>query len=365
VSFTAQVIAGPVALAAPEAARFAVAPGVRTVAAAAFFAGADLGYGLDAAPAGVSVDAATGVVTVPTAAALDGVVVVRATNAAGEATQRFAVRVIAAPAALAAPSPAIFAQGAGARTISAQAFFAGDDLAYATEATSPGVTINPGSGLVTIPLAAALEQSIRVRATNAAGEAAQDVPATVRASLSVFDAAAALTALQFPFAATPPSWTFEASGCGRLVPPASERAHGVWSLAQGDGRYRCLARWNRPAGASGDARPFGLAGRLAKAGADFRGVRVETVQRGAARQLEIRQYAGAGAASTTLARAEAAWAWDAWIWLEVEFDGAAIRARLYPETAAAPGWQAVATTSHVAAGAFGPAAIRMRRSPRV
>ena len=194
VAAEAPVVAAPVARAAPAPVVLAQGPGTKTVATAAFFAGADLVYALDAAPAGVTIDAVSGVVSVTTAAPLEATLALRARNAAGAATQSLALSVRAAPAALAAPAPVILAQGAGSRTISAQAFFAGPDLVYALDAPPAGVTINPGSGLVRIPTAAALETTLVLRASNAAGAATQSLALSVRATAPAAGAAPAAAA---------------------------------------------------------------------------------------------------------------------------------------------------------------------------
>ena len=68
--------------------------GVKTVAAAAGFAGEELIFSLTAAPAGVTVAAATGVVSIPTSALLRAATVtVRVSNTAGQASQSFTVTV--------------------------------------------------------------------------------------------------------------------------------------------------------------------------------------------------------------------------------------------------------------------------------
>jgi len=191
---TEPVVVAPVALDAPAPVVLAQGPGTRTVAAAAFFAGTSLVYALDAAPAGVSIDAASGVVSIPTAAPLKATLGIRASNAAGAATQTLAVSVSAAPVALAAPAAVVFAQGAGSRTISAQAYFAGPDLVYGLDAAPAGVTINPGSGLLRIPTAAALTTTLALRATNAAGAATQALAVSVRATAPATPAAPAAAA---------------------------------------------------------------------------------------------------------------------------------------------------------------------------
>ena len=96
VEFAVTVLAAPAASGGLEAAVFAVGS-VATVAAGAAFTGDALVFALDAGPEGVAVDPATGLVTIPTGAALEGAVTVRATNAVGAATAAFALRVLAPP----------------------------------------------------------------------------------------------------------------------------------------------------------------------------------------------------------------------------------------------------------------------------
>ena len=81
--------------------------GPRTVSAQAAFRGEALGFALDAAPAGVGIDAGSGLVTIATDTALAAApVIVRASNAAGAATQGFAVSVRSTVTAFDAGEPA-------------------------------------------------------------------------------------------------------------------------------------------------------------------------------------------------------------------------------------------------------------------
>ena len=357
-SFAASVLATPVAVGTPAVAAFARGAGSASVSMQAFFGGTALVYALVGAPAGVTINAGSGLVTVATTAVLAATVVVQATNAVGSVTQSFAVSVLATPVAAGTPAVAAFAQGARSASVSMQAFFGGTALAYALEAAPAGVTINAGSGLVTVATTAVLAGTVVVRATNAVGSATQSFAVTVYKSASVFDVAAALTDMQFVFRTAAPSWTLDAGGFARLVPAAnSDRAHGNWALARGDGRYRCLLRSSPVTSSSNDVYAFGFIGRMTKTGTNFLGVRAEAVLRATSvRALEIRQYTGVGGATSTLAATQVPWEWDAWHWLEMEFDGDTLRARLYPEADPAPAWQLTRKTTHLAAGAFGPSA---------
>jgi hypothetical protein len=324
------------------------------VAAAAAFAGAGLVFAV--AGAGARVDAGTGLVTLPTEALRTGeAVTVTATNSGGSASVGFRVTVAAAlpvPVAVGTLPMVVWPLGAGVRTVSTQAGFAGEGLGYALEAAPAGATIDAGTGLVTIPTGTALEAAtVTVRATNAAGSAVQGFAVTVRPMATVFDAAAALAEMSFVAEGAAPAWSLDAGGFARLVTASEGATHGLWSRSAGDGRYRALVRWS--ASATVD-RPFSFSARLARSGSDFRGLRLDALAANGTTRLDLRQYAGAGAASTALAAAVAvAWANDAWSWVELELDGATVRGRIYPEASPAPDWQLTATTSHLVAGAAG------------
>jgi hypothetical protein len=156
--------------------------GPQAVATAGAFAGAALVFAVEGA--GAAIDAATGVVTLATDVARRAAVTVTASNSGGAATASFLASVTAAPGA---PAPVgalgalAYEQGSGARTVSAQALFAGEGIAYRLEAAPAGVTVNPGSGLVRIPTDRLFEAAaVLVRAENALGAAEQAFTVAVR-----------------------------------------------------------------------------------------------------------------------------------------------------------------------------------------
>ena len=365
VRFAVTVLAAPVRLAAPAPAVLAQG-GEGTIPTQALFGGLELVYALEDPPAGVAIDPKSGLVTFPTASAVVATLMVRASNLAGTATQSIKVTVLAAPAALAAPvalaaPPAVlFAKGGGPRTISAQSYFSGADLAYALDGAPAGVTINPGSGLVIVPTAAALRASLVVRATNAAGEATQRVSVEVFETTSVFDAPAKLADVSFVPRNAPPSWTYDAAAGWAVFSPGNPNdfTHGDWSKARGDGRYRVLVRIGHsavPPKIYTRARPFGFNGRMGRSGADMRGIRVELDRLvDGTTSLEIREYTGSAEAMTVVGVASAPWNYNVWYWMETEFNGPRVRARVYPEAEAAPAWQAEVTTKTLNDGFFGP-----------
>ena len=324
-----------------------------TVEAAAAFAGDGLVFAV--AGGGASVDAGSGRVSLPTGTLRTAeAVTVTASNSGGSASVGFGVTVAAAlppPVAVGTLPAVVWPLGAGARTVSAQAGFAGEGLVYALEAAPAGATIDAGSGLVTIPTGTALEAApVTVRASNAAGSAVQGFAVTVRLVATVFDTAAALAEMSFVSEGAAPAWSLDAGGFARLATASEGSTHGLWSRSAGDGRYRALVRWS--AGTAID-RPLSFTARLAKVGSDYRGLRLDALAVNGTTRLDLRQYSGTGVASVGLASAAVAWANDVWTWVEVELDGATVRVRLHPETAAAPDWQVTATTTHLVAGAAG------------
>jgi hypothetical protein len=201
------------------------------------------------------------------------------------------------------------------------------------------------------PLAAA---PVIVRASNAAGTATQGFTVTVRSTVTAFDQAGRLAELGF-IADVAPTFTQEA-GFARLVPGTTANVHGDWSKALGDGRYRCLARWGGASTPQTVLRPFWLSARFRRVAGNSFGVRADLFENASGqRELQLRQYTGAATATVELAAAVVVgWAWDAWHWVELEIDGTRVRARVYPEAAAAPDWQIAGTTDQTGPGAFGP-----------
>ena len=329
-----------------------------SVAAAAAFTGDGLSYAVTGA--GV-IDAATGVVSLPTAALVaSATVTVTASNSGGSASVSFRLSVVAAvvpPAAVGSIADVVLRLD-DATTVSTQANFSGTDLVYSLLAAPAGVTIMAGSGLVSIAATTALAAArVTVQARNSAGTATQSFALTVRALASVFDVAARLADVAFVYENSAPSWTLK-SGLARLVPGTTGRLHGDWSLAGGDGLYRCQVRWNATDTNRNGASPFLFGARIARSGSNFTGLYVEASRiSNTERQLRLLDYTGAGTATTLRGTVASAWVWYTWYWFEMEVVGASVRARLYADDATeAPAWQLQATTTTAGAGAFGPGA---------
>ena len=311
------------------------------------------------------IDAATGALDLPlgTLRAAE-TVVVTATNAGGVAQARFALTIAAPLPAVAAPEVSgaladqFYALAEGTASISTQAYFSGEDLVYALEAAPGDVTLQPGSGLVTVPTGAALEGRVTVSATNAGGTARLSFGVAVRATATAFSEAAALSDVAFltTEGAAAPAFTFDSRGFARLVPATAGRTHGLWSKAGGDGLYRALARWSSLKPKLVDNMPFVFGLRLARSGENLSGAYLavhrpaDVAQRG----FRLFEYTGVGDAAVELGAVVSPWSWDTLTWIEAEVSGRRIRARAYAEGEAVPGWMIEAETSAPQGGGFGP-----------
>ncbi len=297
--------------------------------------------------------------------------VVTASNTAGSATAETEALTVTrtAPVVVAALADLKFDLGSGVRTVSAQAAFAGEGLLFSLDAAAQGVTIDAGSGLVSVatdrPLAAT---TVTVRAENSGGSVRQSFTVEILARGTVFDNAASLGEVTFHDDAGAPSWTYEAEGYARLVPAAAGGAYGDWSGAGGDGVYRCLARWSNPGPAQTQFRPFAFGVNTRKEGRHFNGIRLDVYEATPSnRQIQFRQFTGSSNGTLPLGTGTAvAWSWNTWYWVEVEVAGPDVRARLYPEGAQAPAWQVVVSAPGLVPGGFGPGGIsRNGQSPVV
>ena len=330
--------------------------GPQTIPAGAAFTGASLTFAVTGG--GATVAPATGVLTLPTDTLRAGeTVTVTATNSGGAASAGFRLDVVAAvlpPEAVGTLPGVAYLQGTGVQTVSAQAGFAGAELAYALDTAPAGVTIDAASGLVSIATDAALAATtVTVRAHNAAGSALQSFGLEVRAApASVFDRAAALGDLGFVTGFEPKSWDFMPGGFAQFAGRNAYRVHGAWALAAGDGLYRCLARWNAPDQSVNS--PFLFGARIRAEGSNTVGFFFQAFQTTSNRQLRLRQYTGTGSTHTLSETVSPGWEWNSWYWLDLEIDGASVKARLYPEAAASPGWQLASTVTVTGSGAVGP-----------
>ena len=194
--FAVTVLAAPAAVGAPAPVVLAERAGSAPIALAAHFSGSDLVYALEGAPSAASIDASSGVVTLATDKALTARFTVRATNAAGSASQSVAATVLAAPAAVGASAPSCWRKARASAPIAMAAHFSGSDLVYALEGAPSAASIDASSGVVTLATDKALTARFAVRATNAAGSASQSVAATVLAAPAAVGAPAPVVLAQ-------------------------------------------------------------------------------------------------------------------------------------------------------------------------
>lgn len=323
------------------------------------------------------IDAATGRITLASHSLRQAeTVTVTATNTGGQAQAAFRFEVVTellAPTAVGTLPAVVWPVGAGSRTLSAAAGFAGEALAYALEAAPAGATIEAATGLLTVPTENVTEAvPVRIRASNAAGSAVQSFTLSTRLVATVFDNATALAEMTFLAQLRAPAWSLDAGGFARLVPFTDGVTHGVWSRATGDGTYRALVRWS----AAGTVdRPFSFSARLGRTvtatGTNFTGLRLDLYVANGVPQLDLRQYTGTLVATAPVATMQGtavpvAWVAATWAWVELELEGATLRARVYGEAETAPAWQVVGTTDLLADGAVGIGGLgRFGASPQI
>jgi len=149
--------------------------GVRTFDASVGFVGSNIVYDIPTPVTGVSVGAATGIVSTVTTSLLSSTSVgVRATNTGGALTRSFNVAVVAAagtPPTLsgtAIASQVDLIRGTTAITVASAPAFSGSVSTYSI--TGAGVTINSTTGVITIAKTSLQAlQTVTVRAANASG----------------------------------------------------------------------------------------------------------------------------------------------------------------------------------------------------
>jgi hypothetical protein len=167
--------------------------GVHTLDASSVFPGPSLSFSVTGE--GISIDPATGVLSIATDSLREGLAVtVRARNADGSAEQSFTLSIAAsAEAMVIQPAPSVIGRladlivsaGVQALTVEAAAVFAGTDLVFAV--TGAAATVDPATGRVTIPTdTPRAAEPVTVTATNSGGTAAVTFLVTVSAGLADF-----------------------------------------------------------------------------------------------------------------------------------------------------------------------------------
>jgi hypothetical protein len=171
---------------------------------------------------GLAIPGATGASYLPVAADDEASLACRvtATNAGGSAAAETAGLAVSytAPLAHGALADLVFFQGSTPRTVATAAVFAGEDLTFTV--SGAGATIDPATGLASIPVATGLiGETVSVSASNSGGSASLDFKVTVIGApvaaggafawveaaddgLRTFDAAARFTVAGDPAGAT-------------------------------------------------------------------------------------------------------------------------------------------------------------------
>lgn len=170
-------VAAPFAIpgAIPDSYAFLQGSGPRTIPTAAAFSGGVDTYSIDPDPAWLSINSATGVITVLTDdPQAEGVFTVTGANFGGEDEIDIDLEVLIAAPALTgstiAPVVATVGEGGGSVTRDASVLFTGSSRQYRISPASPIASVNASTGLVTISTAAqANNQNITVEAYNDGG----------------------------------------------------------------------------------------------------------------------------------------------------------------------------------------------------
>lgn len=160
--------------------------GTNTFAASVGFSGQDIVYSLVSPPAGVSVNASTGVISTTTGSLIPSTTItVRATNGGGSLDRSFSLAVVAAtgvaPTLSGTPLPSKLGleRGSAASTQATAQAFTGTVTSYSV--AGAGVSINAATGVLTFSKAVTqAEQTVTVTAANGYGSASATFQMSVR-----------------------------------------------------------------------------------------------------------------------------------------------------------------------------------------
>ncbi|RLS26123.1 MAG: hypothetical protein DWH74_00215 [Planctomycetota bacterium] len=142
--------------------------------------GSPTSYSATGLPAGLTVNATSGVISGTPTAAATSAVTLKATNATGSATKTLTITVAAAPAVTAPViSSAATASGTVGTAFSYQIVASGSPTSYSATGLPAGLTVNATSGLISGTPSAAVASNITLSATNAGGSATKILTITV------------------------------------------------------------------------------------------------------------------------------------------------------------------------------------------
>jgi GH18 family chitinase len=156
--------------------------------------GSPTSYSATGLPAGLTVNATSGLIAGTPTAASASTVIINATNAGGSATKTLTITVAAAPVVVTAPviSSVATASGTVGTAFSYQIVASGSPTSYSATGLPAGLTVNATSGVISGTPTVAAASTVTLRATNAGGSATKTLTITV----AVAPATATLTVVQ-------------------------------------------------------------------------------------------------------------------------------------------------------------------------
>lgn len=164
------VVAAPQAISTLPNRSYTQNTGVQTIPTAQAFSGDFITYSLTAGGGVASINASTGVVSLPTTTVrATTTITVQAENSGGTATRSFTITVVVAAPVLSGSIPnQTLTVGSGTVTVDGTQAFTGQSLTYSI--TPVGIaTVNSSTGLISIDTAALATGAFTLRATNASG----------------------------------------------------------------------------------------------------------------------------------------------------------------------------------------------------
>ena len=156
--------------------------------------GSPTSYSATGLPAGLTVNATSGVISGTPTLAATSAVTLKATNAGGAGTKTLTITIAAAPVVVTAPviSSTATAGGTVGTAFSYQIVASGSPTSYSATGLPAGLTINATSGVISGTPIAAATSAVTLKATNATGSGTKTLTITVAAA----PATATLTVVQ-------------------------------------------------------------------------------------------------------------------------------------------------------------------------
>jgi len=149
--------------------------------------GSPTSYSATGLPAGLTVNAASGLISGTPTAVATSTVTLRATNAGGSASKTLTITVAAAPVVVTAPviSSAATASGRVGTAFRYQIAASGSPTSYSATGLPAGLTVNATSGVISGTPTTVATSTVTLRATNAGGTGTRSLILTVSAAAPV------------------------------------------------------------------------------------------------------------------------------------------------------------------------------------